>query len=46
MTVYSSCTLGYSDYVLKLCTGVQRLCIVDVYWGTATVYSSCVLEVQ
>ena len=35
MTVYSSCALGYREYVFKLCTG-----------GTVTVYSSCVLVVQ
>ena len=34
MTVYSSCVPVYSD------------CIIAVYWGTVTVYSSSVLVVQ
>ena len=35
VTVYSSCVLGYSDFVFWMCSG-----------GTVTVYSGCVLVVQ
>ena len=55
VTMYSSCVLGCSDYVFKLCTGgVVTMYSSSLLGGAVTMYSrcvlgmysSCVLEVQ
>ena len=44
--MYSSCVLGCSDYVFKLCTGgVVTMYSSSLLGGAATMYSRCVLGV-